>query len=278
VPFRRATAFACLPAIDLLDEQQLSLVLRTRDLLSLLVQKKSRQKKHTLAWRFSGSCPKSARPRPVFRGLCVPAQAAQSARSIAPTLRASRPRPPPCEGARRAARVVRAEATADRSGAKALLRLGAQERAALDSGVPIAWRRQRSIRPRRGRAHDARDCAVVHGRTISATRPLTWTRSAGCAPGAMRWGVFFWLPFLARARKVTRSTEGRAKAFALKARSGTKTLDYTRLLPRALRAIRCANVGSGIVPTRSGFRRNDEQEQRHWIPASSAREWHARAS
>src|SRR5438445_5592600 len=37
----------------------------------------------------------------------------------------------------------------------------------------------------------------------------------------------------------------------------TKTLDYTRLLSRALRAIRCANVRSGILPLRS--RGNDER-------------------
>jgi hypothetical protein len=40
-----------------------------------------------------------------------------------------------------------------------------------------------------------------------------------------------------------------------------KKLDYTRLLSRALRAIRCANVRSGILPPQSGFRRNDEQEK-----------------
>jgi hypothetical protein len=35
-------------------------------------------------------------------------------------------------------------------------------------------------------------------------------------------------------------------------------LDYTRLLSRALRAIRYANVRSGILPPQSGFRLNDE--------------------
>jgi len=34
-------------------------------------------------------------------------------------------------------------------------------------------------------------------------------------------------------------------------------LDYARLLSRALRAIRCANVRSGVLPAQSGFRRND---------------------
>ena len=37
--------------------------------------------------------------------------------------------------------------------------------------------------------------------------------------------------------------------------------DYTRLLPRALRAIRCANVRAGILPAQSGLRCNDEQER-----------------
>jgi hypothetical protein len=37
-----------------------------------------------------------------------------------------------------------------------------------------------------------------------------------------------------------------------------KTPDYTRLLPRALRAIHYANVRSGILPSQSGFRRHDE--------------------
>jgi hypothetical protein len=39
-----------------------------------------------------------------------------------------------------------------------------------------------------------------------------------------------------------------------------KELDYTRLLPRALWAIRCANVRSGILPTQSRLRGNDEQK------------------
>ena len=39
----------------------------------------------------------------------------------------------------------------------------------------------------------------------------------------------------------------------------TQELDYTRLLPRALRAIRCANVRFGILPAQSRFRGNDEQ-------------------
>jgi len=39
----------------------------------------------------------------------------------------------------------------------------------------------------------------------------------------------------------------------------SKELDYAPLLRRALRAIRFANVRFGILPSQSGFRRNDEQ-------------------
>jgi hypothetical protein len=35
-------------------------------------------------------------------------------------------------------------------------------------------------------------------------------------------------------------------------------LDYARLLPRALRAIRCANVRFGILPPQPSLRWNDE--------------------
>src|SRR5438445_2331142 len=40
----------------------------------------------------------------------------------------------------------------------------------------------------------------------------------------------------------------------------TKALDYARRLSRALRAIRCANVRSGILPPQSRLRGNDEQK------------------
>src|SRR3989442_12899411 len=53
---------------------------------------------------FRASCPKSTRPRPVFRRLHILVQAAESARSIAPPLRASRPLPPQCNGDPTAAR------------------------------------------------------------------------------------------------------------------------------------------------------------------------------
>src|SRR2546427_6925059 len=53
---------------------------------------------------FRASCPKSPRPRPVFRRLHILVQAAESARSIAPPLRASRPLPPQCNGDPTAAR------------------------------------------------------------------------------------------------------------------------------------------------------------------------------
>src|SRR5438445_1556118 len=53
---------------------------------------------------FRASCPKSTQPRPVFRRLHSHVQAAESARSIAPPLRASRPLPPQCNGDPTAAR------------------------------------------------------------------------------------------------------------------------------------------------------------------------------
>jgi len=65
--------------------------------------------------------------------------------------------------------------------------------------------------------------------------------------------------FLARARKVTRSTEGRAKALALRQRSKAKTLDS---------GFRRNDEQKDQKPNytrQSGLRRNDEQEK--WIPA-----------
>jgi hypothetical protein len=49
--------------------------------------------------------------------------------------------------------------------------------------------------------------------------------------------VFLWLPFFAQAKKVTRSAAGRVEALRCRVRVETKMLD-------------------------SGFRRNDEQEDR----------------
>src|SRR3989442_8644752 len=63
---------------------------------------------------FRASCPKSTRPRPVFRRLHIHVQAAESARSIAPPLRASRPLPPQCNGDPTAARILRAEAKSEK--------------------------------------------------------------------------------------------------------------------------------------------------------------------
>ncbi len=98
----------------------------------------------------------------------------------------------------------------------------------------------------------------VQGRTSSEPRsPLADLQ--GRMPGRRAaGGVFLWLSFFAQAKKVTRSPAGRVKAL-LFARRKSKELDYTRLLSRALRAIRYANVRSGILPPQSGFRRNDEQ-------------------
>jgi len=76
--------------------------------------------------------------------------------------------------------------------------------------------------------------------------------------------------FFAQAKKVTRSPAGEWKHCTLGKQERInvdsrfrgndvkrEALDYTRLLSRALRAIRCANVRSGILPPQSGVRRND---------------------
>jgi len=44
--------------------------------------------------------------------------------------------------------------------------------------------------------------------------------------------------------------------------SGEQEPDYTRVLPRALRAIRYANVRFSILPSQSSLRWNDEQKAR----------------
>ena len=44
-------------------------------------------------------------------------------------------------------------------------------------------------------------------------------------------------------------------------------MDYAPLLRRALRAIRCANVRSGILPPQSRFRGNDAIV--FWVPGSA---------
>jgi hypothetical protein len=102
----------------------------------------------------------------------------------------------------------------------------------------------------------------VHGRTSSEPRS-TLAKSQGRMPGdRAAGGVFLWLPFFAQAKKVTRSPAGRVEALHFKGRERKyKELDYTRLLSRALWAIRYANVRSGILPPQSGFRRNDEQRK-----------------
>ena len=85
--------------------------------------------------------------------------------------------------------------------------------------------------------------------------------------------------------KSRRLAAGESKLCTSKERRA-EALDYTGLLSRALRAIRCANVRSGILPPQPGFRRNDElgrglaagesklctsmhKEQRRWIPGSA---------
>src|SRR3989475_647377 len=50
----------------------------------------------------------------------------------------------------------------------------------------------------------------------------------------------------------------RRRVEALPFTAEAKALDYARLLSHALRAIRCANVRSGILPPQSRLRVNDE--------------------
>jgi hypothetical protein len=85
--------------------------------------------------------------------------------------------------------------------------------------------------------------------------------------------------FFAQAKKVTRSPEGRVEALLLQRQTKGKELDsglrrndelretkmgLRGVLPRTLRAIRCANVRSGILPPQSGFAgmTSEEEEQR----------------
>jgi len=73
--------------------------------------------------------------------------------------------------------------------------------------------------------------------------------------GGLLLGYFF----LATQEEVTRSPAGRVEALHLNRGAKSKELDYARLLPRTLWAIRCANVRYGILPPQSGLRRNDER-------------------
>ena len=59
-------------------------------------------------------------------------------------------------------------------------------------------------------------------------------------------------------KKVTRSPAGRVEALFFKRKDRARSWIMRGFLPRTLRAIRCANVRSGILPPQSGFRRNDE--------------------
>ena len=135
---------------------------------------------------------------------------------------------------------------------------------------------------------------------VHSANPVAPSRTwrAGCPEGAPPGCVSFGDFSLHKQRKVTRSTEGRVEALHLQRRSRwipacagmtskkrvgfglrrndvkRKELDYARLLSRALRAMtssavesRYANVRYGILPSQSGFRRNDEQG---WRPLAKA--------
>ena len=80
-----------------------------------------------------------------------------------------------------------------------LLRAGA--RCLGFSGSPLHCGVSGRSGPAGVRAMDRAHSAIAHGRAISGTRPLTRTRSAGCASGAMLWGVSLCLLSLHEQRK-----------------------------------------------------------------------------
>ena len=80
-----------------------------------------------------------------------------------------------------------------------LLRAGA--RCSGFSGSPLHCGVSGRSGPAGVRAMDRAHSAIAHGRAISGTRPLTRTRSAGCASGAMLWGVSLCLLSLHEQRK-----------------------------------------------------------------------------
>ena len=61
--------------------------------------------------------------------------------------------------------------------------------------VPITLRRQWPEMPAGAARRIAPTSLPAYGRAVSEARPLTRTRSAGCAPGAMFWGVFSLVTF-----------------------------------------------------------------------------------
>jgi len=140
------------------------------------------------------------------------------------------------------------------------------------NGGPL-WRGERVEESPKGRAQDAREFAA---RTwMCAQRTPERVRAIGGqdARRARHRGCVSLIPFFAQAKKVTRSPAGRVEALRYQSKNQNgfplareclqkRELDYTRLLSRALRAIRCANVRSGILPPQSGFRRNDEHRRR----------------
>jgi len=118
-------------------------------------------------------------------------------------------------------------------------------RALCSSRGPMALRRQRAIRPHRGRREGSRRFRCCTGCAISGTRPMTRTHWAGCPKGARRWGVFFWFLTLHERRKEP-ARRRRVEAFAPKNKTG-KSKD------------------AGF-PLRARW--NDEPKK-NWIPASA---------
>src|SRR5438445_9022736 len=160
---------------------------------------------------FRASCPKSTRPRPVFRRLHILVQAAESARSIAPPLRASRPLPPQCNGDPTAARSCAQKQKAKAKSEKREKSNGTPDALLGRAGCasllgPFTLRRQGTIRPVRVGAGPRR-FRWVHGRTFSGTRPLTRTFRAGARKAQCEGVLLFGYFLLHKQEKVTRSPQ-----------------------------------------------------------------------
>ena len=238
----------------------LPLALRASGLLSLLVQRKVTKETHPRRRGLRASCPATARGRSGVRWMYVRVHSANGRTSCAPSC------------------------------GLFLRTLAAPQGARLGGILPQKQQLARSRHPFvevvqgctdswingavRGAEHRSRGGKSPQGRGDGSPRlrSSTWdVLSEQPRAGEKRRAVRFarcesdhrvrCLAFLVTFWAMPKSNSARPQAresSALERRSWSKELDYTRLLSRALRAIRCANVRSGILPPQSGFRRNDE--------------------
>jgi len=160
--------------------------------------------------------------------------------------RASQPRPPPCEGARKSS-AHRARSTNSKTFQIEKFCFGAQERAALDSRGPHRM------------AAAADDQAPAGGARL---RCCTWTCNQrnpaadadllGRMPERRNaLGRVLLVTFSCTSKKSNSLARRASESFCSDGKGKAKTLDYARLLPRALWAIRCANARFGILPPQS---------------------------